>query len=275
MSVRLKLRAAPLVRLDASCVRPDAFATLKEAEIARLAVWHGREEARLGDFFDVEGGASDDVRISGDLGRITHLGAAMSGGRLVVEGRAGLHTGSAMTGGELRIEGDADDYTGALMKGGVIDVRGNAGAQLGGAYAGSAPGMTGGVILVRGTAGDHAGERMRRGLIAVGGDAGPYAGARMIAGTVIVCGSLGPGPGLGLKRGTLVAGGAVELLPTFRYACAYRPGFLALLFRSLEGRGFAVPERFASGCFLRYGGDFADMGRGEILQWASGSKGAH
>jgi formylmethanofuran dehydrogenase subunit C len=80
VSVRLKLRAAPLVRLDASCVRPDAVATLSEAEIARLAVWHGREEARLGDFFDVEGGASDDVRISGDLHRITHVGAAMSGG---------------------------------------------------------------------------------------------------------------------------------------------------------------------------------------------------
>jgi formylmethanofuran dehydrogenase subunit C len=173
------------------------------------------------------------------------------------------------------IEGDADDFTGALMKGGVIDIRGSAGAQLGGAYAGSAPGMTGGVILVRGGAGDHAGERMRRGLIAVGGDAGPYAGARMIAGTLVVCGSLGPGPGLGLKRGTLVAGGALELLPTFRYACAYRPGVLALLFRSLEGRGFAVPERFSSGCFRRYGGDFADVGRGEILQWTSGSKAAH
>ena len=74
MSVRLRLRTPPVVRLDGSCVRPDAFASLEEAAIARLIVWHGREEARLGDFFDVNGGVSDDVRVSGDVGRITHLG---------------------------------------------------------------------------------------------------------------------------------------------------------------------------------------------------------
>lgn len=274
MSVRLTLRVAPLVRLDASCVRPDAFASLQEAAIAKLSVWHGREEARLGDFFDVKGGTSDDVRVSGDVGRMTHMGAAMAGGRLIVEGRAGLQAGAGMVKGELRIEGDADDGTGASMKGGLIDLRGNAGAQLGGADAGLG-GMTGGVILVRGAALDHAGEGMRRGLIAVAGDAGAYAGARMVAGTLLVCGSLGPGPGLGLKRGTLIAGGALELLPTFRYACAYRPDFLALIFRSLAARGFVVPERFATGSFRRYGGDFADLGRGEILQWTNQSTAAH
>lgn len=275
MSVRLSLRTAPSVRLEASCVRPDAFATLAESEIARLPVWHGREEARLADFFDVKGGLSDDVRIGGDLSRITHLGAAMAGGRLIVEGGAGLHAGAGMAAGELRIEGDADDCTGAEMKGGLIDVRGSGGAQLGGAYAGSARGMTGGAILVRGASGDHTGERMRRGLIAVGGNAGEYAAARMIAGTVVVCGSLGPGPGIGMKRGTLVVGGALELLPTFRYACTYRPSFLGLLFRSLAAQGFAWPERFSSGGFRRYGGDCADLGRGEILQWTSQSRAAH
>jgi formylmethanofuran dehydrogenase subunit C len=275
VSVRLTLRAAPTVRLEASCVRPDGLAALTEAEIAGLTVWHGREETRLGEFFDVKGGRSDDVRISGDLERITHLGAAMAGGRLIVEGRAGLHTGAGMAGGDLRIEGDADDYTGAEMKGGLIEVGGGAGAQLGGAYTGSVCGMTGGTILVRGTSGDHTGERMRRGLIAVAGDAGPYVAARMIAGTVVVCGNPGPGPGIGMKRGTLVAGGTLELLPTFRYACTYRPGFLGLLFGSLEAHGFALPERFSSGSFRRYGGDFADRGRGEILQWTSQSAAAH
>ena len=131
--------------------------------------------------------------------------------------------------------------------------------------------MTGGIILVRGSVGDHAGDRMRRNVIAVTGDALGYAGARMIAGTLVVCGSLGTAPGLGLKRGTLVTGGILDLLPTFRYACTYRPGFLALLFRSLEGRGFALPERFRTGGFRRYRGDFADLGKGEILQWASPS----
>lgn len=273
--MHLTLRTAPAVRLDGSCVRPDAFASLEEAAIAKLTVWHGREKARLGDFFDVKGGGSDDLRVVGDLGRITHVGAAMAGGRLVVEGRAGLHAGAGMSGGELRIEGDADDDTAAEMQGGLVDVRGSAGARLGGASAGSGRGMTGGLILVRGGVGDHAGERMRRGVIAVAGDAGDSAGARMIAGTLVVCGRLGAGPGLGLKRGTLVVGGGdLDLLPTFRYACTHRPGFLALLFRSLEARGFALPERFRTGGFRLYRGDFADLGKGEILQWVSPSEAA-
>ena len=45
--VRLTLRAEPSVALEAPGVRPDAFATLSEAEIARLPAWHGREAVRL------------------------------------------------------------------------------------------------------------------------------------------------------------------------------------------------------------------------------------
>lgn len=267
-AIRLTLRSSPTVSLEAPSVRPDAFAALTEREIARLPVWHGRERASLGDFFDVEGGGADEVHVLGDVGRVKHLGAGMAGGRLVVEGRAGMHAGAGMSGGHLRIEGDADDWTGAEMRGGSLQVLGNAGAEIGGAYAGSAIGMTGGVVLVHGSVGAHAGDRLRRGLIAVAGDAGAHAGAHMVAGTLLVCGSLAAGAGVGLKRGTIVAGGAVQLPCTFRYACRYRPGFLPLLLRSLEGRGFPIPARFETGVFHRYGGDYADLGRGEVLQWA-------
>jgi formylmethanofuran dehydrogenase subunit C len=250
-------------------VRPDALAMLTESEIALLPALHGNQVARLGDFFLVQGGHSDEVRVIGDVGRVKHLGAGMGSGRLVVEGSPGMHAGSGMHGGHIRIEGNADDWTGAEMRGGTIEILGNAGAGLGGAYAGSTRGMTGGSVLVHGSAGDHAGDRLRRGLIAVAGHAGPYAGSHMIAGTVVVCGDLGRGAGIGLKRGTIVAGGAATLLPTFRFACAYRPDFLALLFRSLERQGFPLPEHLHSGLFRRYGGDYADLGRGEVLQWAS------
>jgi formylmethanofuran dehydrogenase subunit C len=267
-AIRLTLRTVPSVPLEAPSVRPDAFAALTEREIALLPVWHGKEQARLGDFFDVQGGGSDEVRVLGDVARVKHLGAGMARGQLVIEGRAGMHAGAGMSGGHLRIQGDADDWAGAEMRGGVLEILGSAGAEVGGAYAGCAVGMTGGVVLVHGSVGSGAADRLRRGLIAVAGDAGAHAGAHMVAGTLLACGALGAGAGVGLKRGTIVAGGAVDLPSTFRYACRDRPGFLALLFRSLETRGFPVPARFATGVFHRYGGDYADLGRGEILQWA-------
>ena len=273
--VQLTLRAAPSVAFDARSIRPDAFASLDEAAIARLPAWHGKEQVALGDFFAVEGSRSDDVRVAGDLRRVAGLGWGMAGGRLVVEGPAGRHAGAAMSGGWLRIEGHAGGGAGAEMAGGWIEVRGNAGEGLGGPLAARPRGMTGGTILVHGSAGDAAGEWMRRGVVAVAGSAADRAGAHMIAGTLLVCGRLGRRAGLDMKRGTIVAGGRVELLPTFRYACTDRPGWLALLFRSLAARGFTHTDRFASGSFRRYGGDYAGLGRGEILAWTSASPTAH
>jgi hypothetical protein len=74
-----------------------------------------------------------------------------------------------------------------------------------------------------------------------------------------------------MKRGSIVAGGRVPLLPTFRYACTDRPGWLALLLRSLARLGFPCAEPLAAGTFRRYGGDYAGLGRGEILEWTGAS----
>src|SRR5690554_2705903 len=192
--------AAPAVPLEAPEIRPDAFAALSEAEIARLPVWHGNEAAQVGDFFRVRGGRSADVRIAGHAGRVKHLGNGMAGGRLVIEGNAGAHVGAEMTGGRIIVEGDAGPWAGAEMRGGVLEIRGNAGSHLAAAYAGSPRGMNGGLVLVHGSAGDLAAERMRRGIVAVAGDAGDYAGAAMLAGTLLVFGRLGRRPGAGLRR---------------------------------------------------------------------------
>jgi formylmethanofuran dehydrogenase subunit C len=267
----LTLRAQPAVPLEAPSIRPDAFASLDAAEIARLPAWHGKEPVRLGDFFAVEGGRSDHVVVRGDLARVAALGWGMAGGRLVVEGPVGRHAGANMRGGVLRVEGRAGDAAGAEMAGGRIEILGSAGDRVGAPLAARTKGMTGGVVLVHGSAGDAAGERLRRGLIAVAGSAGERAGAHMIAGTLLVCGELGRRAGVDLKRGTIVAGSGVALLPTFRYACTYRPGWLELLFRSLEAQGFPLAARLASGSFRRYGGDYAGLGRGEILEWTSAS----
>lgn len=109
---------------------------------------------------------------------------------------------------------------------------------------------------------------MRRGLIAVAGGVGPYAAAGMIAGSLLVCGSIGRRPGAGMRRGTILAGGTVEPLPTFRFACTYRPDFVAVYLRRLrEAYAFPVEDRLLTGAYRRYTGDYTELGKGEILQW--------
>jgi len=266
--LELILRDRPAVPLEAPCIRPDTLARLTVREIAALTVWHGNEEARLGDFFEIRGDPSTEVRVVGETARIKHLGAGMAGGRLVIAGDAGMHVGAGMSGGHLVVEGSAAEWAGAEMSGGVLEIRGHAGHHLAGAYAGSRRGMTGGIVLVHGAAGDFAGERMRRGVIAVAGSVGAYAGMDILAGTLLVSGSLGRRAGAGLRRGTIVAGAAADLLPTFRYACTYRPGFLEIYLRRLrQGYGFPVEDRFFSGAYRRFIGDHNELGRGEILVW--------
>lgn len=253
-------------------MRPDAFASLGAQEIARLPVWHGNQQTPLGDWFDVDGGHSDDVRVTGDAtASVKRLGEAMAGGRLIVEGHAGMHTGARMTAGVVRIEGDADDWVGAAMCDGVIEVRGSAGSHAGAAYAGSRHGMTGGTLIIQRAAGAFIGDTMRRGLIAVGGAAGDYVGAGMIAGSIIVFGDVGRGAGAGLKRGSIIAYGDIEPLPTYRYACTYRPPFLPLYLRVLrDEHGLRFDDRFTGGLYQRYIGDFADLPKGEMLLWTEG-----
>lgn len=204
MSIRLTLRPGAVGPIDGSAVRPDAFAALSEAEIARLPL-PAPVPAALGDVFDVAGGHSDDVWLEGELSRVHRLGSGMRGGR----------------------------------------------------------------ILARGPLGDEAGARMRRGLVAIAGGAGERTGLEAIAGTILVLGDLGRDAGFGLKRGSLVAGGALELLPTFRLACTYRPVVLELLLRSLARLGFSEAARLERGAFRRWIGDCADLGRGEILHWVA------
>lgn len=254
--------------LEAACVRPDAFAGLGEREIAALPVRYGRERLRLGDFFEVTGGRAIEVRIAGDAARVDRLGAGMAGGVLLVEGDAGNHAGAGMAGGELRVQGNAGDFAGAEMRGGLLEVRGAAGDSLGGAYAGTIRGMSGGIVAARQGAGAYAGERMRRGFVVVGGNAGDHAGLGMIAGTLLVLGSAGRRPGAGLKRGSIVLHAPTRLLPTYRYACTYVPPFMALYEATLRRHWADGMGRFEGGRYQRYTGDYAELGKGEILVWA-------
>jgi formylmethanofuran dehydrogenase subunit C len=252
------------VPVEAPCVAPDRLSGLTATQIAALPVQHGNATATLGDFFSIAGDPSDaEVVIDGDCSRVKWLGSKMVGGRLTIRGPGGTHLGSCMTGGAIEVHGNIDDWAGAEMRGGTIRVHGSAGHHAGAAYPGSRRGMRGGELLIDGDAGDELGAVMRRGLIAVGGRVGAFAAAGMVAGSIFAFGPVGPHAGAGMKRGTLAAfGPALELLPTFRYDCTYRPTIIDLYLRRLAAVGFAV---CAGGPVRRYRGDLAALGLGEIL----------
>jgi formylmethanofuran dehydrogenase subunit C len=261
MPLTLTLREPPTVPLETEGVTPGR----PRSEIERLTVWHGNRQQQLSDFFTVAGDGDEELRIEGDLRRVKFLGAGMTSGRLVVSGDAGMHTGSEMRGGELVVEGDVGDFAGTGMRGGRLVVRGSAGHQLGGAPPGVRAGMRGGQILVHGDAGEQVGAGLRRGLIAVAGRVGDAAGLRMLAGTIVALGGLGSTPGADTRRGTIVSMSQVALLPTFSYACSYRPPFLRMYLRRLRELGLPLTDEQIEGRYARWSGDGLELRRGEIL----------
>lgn len=272
MSAMLTLtyRSDTQVPIEAEIIRPDHLAGKSADEISRLPVQHGNRQEPLGEFFKVEGDACDEVvRVVGDCRRVKLIGAGMQRGSIVIEGSVGMHLGAEMRGGSIEVHGDAGDWVGAEMRGGMIRVRGHAGHLVGAAYRGSRRGMRGGVILIHGNAGNEVGSTMRRGLIAVAGSVADFAGVDMIAGTLCVLGPVGIRTGAGMKRGTVVLGSAENptLLPTFRWACTYRPQFLDIYLRTLRRWGFPLENRLLQGNYARWCGDLVALGKGEILQW--------
>lgn len=271
MTFDLTLHTAPTVPLEAEVITPGRLAGLSPLDAARLTVVHGNQSAELGEFFRVAGGGDGgEIHLTGDLARVKLVGAGMSEGRIVVHGAAGMHLGVGMSGGEIVVEGDAGDWVGAEMTGGRIVVRGSAGHMAGAPYRGSRVGMRGGEVLIFGNAGNEAGSGMRRGLIAIAGESGDFTGVNMLAGTIAVLGRLGWRPGAGMRRGTIVSMHPAELLPTFSFACAYRPVILRLYLTYLRGLGLPITEAQVQGSYQRWCGDAIELNRGEILLPDSG-----
>ncbi|HXG44185.1 MAG TPA: formylmethanofuran dehydrogenase subunit C [Gemmatimonadales bacterium] len=270
MSLAITLHTPPAVPLEAETLCPARLAGLSPDQVARRPVVHGNQAAELGEFFRVSGTANGEIHLEGDLSRVKRVGAGMTEGRIVIHGPVGMHLGAGMSGGEIIVEGDAGDWVGPEMTGGRIVIRGNAGHMVGSAPRGSAVGMRGGEIVVLGSVGNEAGSGMRRGVVAVGRDAGDFTGVNMLAGTVVVLGRLGWRTGAGMKRGTIVSMEPAELLPTFAYACTYRPVFLRLYLPHLRRLGLPVTDEQMTGRYQRWSGDAVELNRGEILLLDSG-----
>jgi formylmethanofuran dehydrogenase subunit C len=264
-ALTLRLREAPPVSVDASVLSPPRMAGLARAKIEALEVELGNCSVRVGELFDVGGDDWDNVVIENATERLTHLGAGMQSGTLMVNGDAGAYLGLGMSAGRIRVSGSTGIFAGCEMEGGTIEIGGDAGDWLGGALAGDKQGMRGGLIHVRGNAGDRAADRMRRGIVLIEGDAGAYLGSRMLAGTVIVKGDIGPQPGFALKHGTLLVTGATEIPATYNDCGRHELLFLTLLERDLRARGGLEAFLPLPRTVQRYCGDLANGGKGEIL----------
>jgi formylmethanofuran dehydrogenase subunit C len=266
-TITLTLKEQPSVPLEAEVISPDVMAGLARDEILGLPVFLGKRQRRLDDFFSVDGAASDEIEIRGDVAKVKWIGRAMTRGRIVIGGNAGMHLGALMKGGTIEVSGNASDWVGAEMTAGLIRIHGNAGGQVGAAYRGSLRGMKGGAILVGGSAGLEVGMRMRRGIIVIGGPVRDFAGLEMKGGTIFLVGGAELRTGAWMMRGTIVSLATIHLLPTFTFACSYHPTFLRLYAKHLEPLGISVPFDPRAGAYQRYTGDTSIPGKGEILVW--------
>jgi formylmethanofuran dehydrogenase subunit C len=265
-ALTLRLRETPSVSVDVSVLSPHRLAGLARAQIEALELELGNRSVRAGELFEVSGDDATNVAIENATERLSHLGAGMQGGTLLVNGNAGAYLGLGMRAGRIRVSGNTGIFAGCEMEGGAIEVGGNAGDWLGGALAGDKQGMRGGLIHVRGQAGDRAGDRMRRGVMLIEGGAGAYLGSRMLAGTVIVKSEIGPHPGFALRHGTLLLLAVPKELPATYNDCGQHALlFLTLLERDLRARGGLEAFLPLPRTVRRYCGDLATGGKGEIL----------
>ncbi|WP_085489094.1 formylmethanofuran dehydrogenase subunit C [Paraburkholderia susongensis] len=289
----LRVKTPPGFRVDAAALRPAALAGMSVAEIERIVLPAGNERCVVGDVFEVlrdeaaEGiseelpermpakapvsparcdGHAPTLVIDGAAQWLDRLGAEMDGGCLVVHGPAGDYCGFRMSGGMLRIDGHAGHFTGCEMRGGRLTVHGDSGDFAAGALTGDMEGMSGGTLTIHGNAGARLADRMRRGLVLVGGNAGEFAASRLVAGTIAVAGALGPHYAYGMRRGTLLLARRPAHLPaTFADGGHGFDVFWSLLVRSLADEIAPFSQWRADRLPVRYAGDLAVDGRGEIL----------
>lgn len=264
---RLRLRAAPGLRVELDGIVPMQCAGTTPLELAARTVRCGNERIALGELFDVTAFSSDTptLELEGDLARFDGIGRGLDGGLMRVEGDVGDHVGAMMSAGAIEVSGSASILAACEMSGGRLEVRGNVGDHAAGALPGSMDGMRGGVVVVRGNAGARFGDRMRRGTALICGDAGDFLASRMVAGTIAVAGAAGAHCGYAMRRGTLVfCGPQPAPPPTFAATVHDVSVFWALLTRNLayHGGDFAGlarrrPQRFV--------GDLSADGKGEWL----------
>ncbi|MPM98944.1 Formyltransferase/hydrolase complex Fhc subunit C [bioreactor metagenome] len=219
--VKLFLKKANKIPIEADNVNPDNFAGKTAEEIKATPVWYGNGQCSLGDFFTVEVEGSDSVEntkivFDGDVSRVKRIGQNMTAGEIEINGNVDMHCGFGMNGGKIVINGNADSWLGCEMSGGEIILNGNASYYVGAGYRGESCGMRGGKITVNGSTKDYLGEHMCGGEILVKGDVGRLPAISNNGGKIVIEGSATM-PASEMKNGTVIIKGEVfDLLPSYK-----------------------------------------------------------
>ena len=243
--------------LEAEVISPNVFVGKTIDEIKSLQLWKGNRQVPITDYFNVSGetgSTAEETKIilEGDLSKAKHIGEGMTAGEILIKGNAGMHTAAKMKGGKVTVEGNVDDWTGVEMKGGALTIFGNARNYLGAAYRGASVGMQGGTIELNGDCGTEAGEWMKKGTITIKGKVGSFAGIHMQGGLIILHNLVAERVGAEMKNGKIIIHGKVEeLLPSFKF-----DGEVA--------SAVINEEKEIEGPFLKFIGDIAEKGKGEI-----------
>jgi formylmethanofuran dehydrogenase subunit C len=259
------LRESPDQRLDLSPLISRNIAGKTVAEIERIELQTTRMRVTVGDVFRIREGDPDTIVLEGGAERFDRVGMSMASGSIRVEGEVGVEAGRLMSGGQLTIRGAAGPFAGSGMKGGTLDIEGDAGERLGGPLSGETVGMSGGLLHVHGDAGPRAGDRLRRGFVLIEGRAGAYAGGRMIAGTLAIGGEAGDLPGYLMGRGTILLGKGATLFSSTFGDCGQHDLVAARLLSDYVAQTSAKLGELFRGPLRRLAGDFAALGKGEIL----------
>ncbi len=261
------LKEIPRQRIDMSPLTPDKLTGRSRKEIELITLQIGTRKIPAAEIFRIKGDDAANIIFAAACDKLDHIGAAMTGGRILIDGDAGAYLAFQLSGGEIILSGNAGAYAASEMKKGLVEIKGNTGDYLAAALPGDQRGMSGGTVIVRGNAGDRVGDHMRRGAVLIEGNVGDYCAARMTAGTIAVLGQVGILPGYAMKRGTLLLRKMPEKLPvTFNDCGEHLFGFLPMLTKSWESHGgkfTRLPK--AKSPMQRYMGDLANNGKGEIL----------
>ncbi|UCH31027.1 MAG: formylmethanofuran dehydrogenase subunit C [Candidatus Bathyarchaeota archaeon] len=264
MTVKLYLKKAPRVPVNAENIVPHKFTGKSLNEIGELGLLEGNHKLALRSLFKLEESsektlAEMHIHLKGDLSKFRNIGTGMMDGEIFVQGDVGMYVGEEMKGGRITIEGNAGSWAGSAMKGGQIEVLKNAGDYVGGAYRGSNKGMQGGIIIIHGDAGVEVGGHMRKGLIKVLGNVDQFLGIRMKKGTILIRGNTGERPGAFMTGGKIILCNHVSsILPTF-------------MIDNIKSKVKAVGEEIP-GPFYLFVGDHAEHGNGRLYVSKSKNK---
>ena len=220
--LKLRLKKEPQFPLEADNISPDKFTGKTQEEIKNLPLYHGKEEVKLGDFFEISGKASEKdemkIIIDGNLSKVKRIGEGMSGGEIEINSDVGMHIGTGMKGGKIIVNGNADDWAGAMLQGGELEINGNAGHYVGSAYRGYWQGMKNGTIKVKGSVGNESmlwaksSKPANKWPTLYCGSAGAFLGIHNHGGTIVVEGDVDRCAGADQAWGNIVIKGKVSRL---------------------------------------------------------------